>query len=156
RLERPAGAEASLRHVLSVEPHFVEATYHLVRLLIDQGRYSEAVAALETATAPVADGRGPNRAGGLAHFAVELAQRGVEDAVPRMQTMVAQIPDGIVANCQLGDALTAIGDKVAATPYFERAASGQPAGEDKWQWLYKSISLFRLERPAGAEASLRH
>src|SRR5262249_1001177 len=116
----------------------------------------EAVAVLESATASVADRHGPNRVGELAHLGVELAQRGVKDAVPVLQKIAAEVPDDIVVNGQLGEALVGVGEQAAALRYFERAAAGEPADRDKWQWYYRSIALIRLDRAAEAEASLRH
>jgi len=155
RVERPAEAEASFRQLLMLEPHFLDARHHLIRLLIDRGRFDEAVAALEPAIAAAADRPGPNRAAEFAYFASELTQHGVKAAVPLLQSLAAQVPDDPVVNYRLGEALVAFGDPAAAAPHFQRAAAAQPADGDKWQWLYKAMALSRVEQPAEAEASFR-
>jgi len=149
-------AEASLRHLLSEEPQFIEATYRLVQLLINQGRYADAIATLEPATVPDLDRQSASRVGELAPLMLELAQRSVKEVIPLLQRIVAQLPDDVAVNCQVGDALVALAERAAAAPYFERAASGQPVGGDKWQWFYQSVALIRVDRSDKAEASLRH
>jgi Flp pilus assembly protein TadD len=142
-------AETPLRHVLSLDPYDVEATYHLVARLIDQDRLSEAVALLR----PVVE-HGPPRVSELAYPAFELANRRVNEAVPLLQRIVAHVPGDIVARCRLGEALVAFGQPAAAAGHFQRAADGPATGTD--QWLFKAIALSRLQRSPEAEDALRH
>jgi Flp pilus assembly protein TadD len=147
--QRSDEAEAPLRHVLTLDPYHIEATYHLARLLIDQDRLTEAVALLR----PIVE-QGSPRVSELAYPVFQLANRGVKEAVTLLQRIVEHVPGDIVATCRLGDALVAFGEPAAAAAFFERATSGQPTGTD--QWLYQAIALTRLDRSAEAETPFRH
>jgi predicted O-linked N-acetylglucosamine transferase (SPINDLY family)/lipopolysaccharide biosynthesis regulator YciM len=148
RLDRSGEAEASFRHALTVDPYHIEATYHLASLLMDQDRLADAVALLR----PIVE-HGGRRVPELAYPAFQLANRGMNEAVPLLQRIVEQAPRDIIARCRLGEVLVAFGEPAAAAIHFARAADETPTDTD--QWVYQAMALTRLDRLAEAEKSLR-
>src|SRR5258706_234570 len=90
RLERSNEAEASLRHLLALEPHQLDGTVYLARLLMDRGRHDEAAALLAPAIEMARD-----RFAAFVPLVAELASRGVEEAGPLLHRIAEKLPNDI-------------------------------------------------------------
>src|SRR5260221_641798 len=87
RSGRSDEAEASLRHLLALDPPQRDGTVYLPRLLRDRGRHDEAAALLAPAIEMARD-----RFAAFVPLVAELASRGVKESVSMLQSIVKQVP----------------------------------------------------------------
>ena len=79
-------------------------------------------------------------------------QRGIE-ATALLREVVKRLPHSLIANFLMGEHLLDMNQPSSAAHYFQRSADAQPANAD--DWLYKSLSLIRLNQRKNRSLEIR-
>lgn len=117
-------------------------------LVLEEGRYQEAIAMLEKVVA-----RDPAVSAAYSSLGAAWSAVGnLQQAIPALREAVELRPGSVTAHYQLGMALFAAGDLQGAAPQFEAAVAGAPQSADM-RFSLASIYV-RLDRAAEAKKEL--
>lgn len=142
-------AEEKFRRAVALKPDFSEAWNNLGALYIDQGRFHDAVPALETALKNVFYA---TRERALANLGWALYKTGrTAEAEQRLREAIEMAPGFPLARKFLGILLQEKGDHRAAVEQFDRAIRSFP--DDAETHLKRGLSLLRLGERSAARAA---
>lgn len=147
----PALAEQKFREATARRPEFSEAWNNLGALLIDQGRFGDAVPALERALANVFYGTQERALSNLG-WALHRLGRSAE-AERRLRDALQVAPGFPLAHKALGAVLQERGEHRQALEQFDEAARRLP--NDPEVQLWRGVSLNKLGDRGGAGEAFR-